>query len=156
MYTFERTITQVHVRYKQPRTLGTYAQAELGTSVRTHAKVQKVHQYTCEHNHSCTLRTPPRLSMPYTVHVNSVRAQARDSTQNRCIAQTVPAKDCTRTCTVCTPKHAGSRTLDASLELPLPSPVHVHAQGARHACALTSNRSTAEFPYTQTYTVYTR
>ena len=138
-----------------------------------------------KHKHSCTLRASLRMSMPNTVKVQAQDVRARTSTHvhyvrrpvcpchklymytysahpqapgpthKRCIAQAVHAKHCTRRCTVCTPKNAGSRTLGASLKLPMPNTVYVHVPGARHERALTSNRSTADFR-TRIRTVYTR
>ena len=106
---------------------------------------------TYKHKHSCTLRTPLRLYM-YTYRGH---AQARGSTHNRCIAQAVHVKQCTRTCTVCPPKHADFRTLGASLKPPMPNTLHVHVEGVRQARALTSNRSTAKLR-TLTRAMYTR
>ena len=138
-----------------------------------------------KHEHSRTQRASLRLSMPNTVqlqaqcvrtststHVHYVRRpgcscytlhmytrsmhdQACGPTHNRRIAQAVHSEHRTRACTRCSLEHADFRTLDASLKLPMPNTVHVHAQGARHARALTSNRSTAELSYTNMYDVDT-
>ena len=135
MDTCERTIgTLVHVRYKQPRTRGTHAQAELCTSVRIHAKVQKVHQYTCtlKHPRALTRCTVPVVHTKHctstSTHVHYVRrsgctcrtlykykysvyVQAQVLVYTTDAAQVVHTKHCTCTCTLCTPKHAGLRTI---------------------------------------------
>ena len=108
------------------------------------------YQTLYKHKHSRTLRTSLRLSMPNTVQVQaqcvrtststhvhyarrpdcschtlylytySVRAQARGPTHNRCIAQAVHAKHCTRTWySVYTHACGLPYIRDASLKLPM-------------------------------------
>ena len=118
VYTNERTIAPLHVRYKQPHTLGT--QTDLRTSVCTHTRNYK----------DTSVHGQPQAPMYTTcvaqaIHAKyctgtkySVRAQARGPSHDRCITQAVHAKCGTGTSTACEPKHAG--TIGASLRLFMP------------------------------------
>ena len=118
--------TLVHVRYKQPRIRGTHAQAKRCTSVRTHVKVQKVHQYTCKLKHPHTL-TRCTFLVILAEHCTSTST----FTYTRCVAQAVHAEHCTSRSTVCTYKHKHSCILRTPPRLSMPNTVHVYVQCTR-------------------------
>ena len=163
MYSCERTITPINVRYKQPRTLGTHAQPELGVSVRTHARCKK---YTSTRASSSTREHQPwpRSGCPYrtstSTHVHCVRrsgcscqtlykykysayVQAQALMYTTYAARAVHVIHCTCTRTVGIPKHAGLRTITASLRLSMSNTVHVRVQCARPSMQATYVRSIA-------------
>ena len=81
---------------------------------------------TYKHKHSCTLRTSPRLSMPYTAHVHVQRASSSTRAYAQLVhRQAVHAKHCTSTSTVRTYRHKHSCTLRTLPRLFMPYTVHV-------------------------------
>ena len=102
-----RTITSTHVHYVRRPGCPCHILYMYTYSVRAQARgpthnrciAQAVHAKHCtststvrtyKHKHSCTLRTPPRLSMPYTVHVHVQRAHP----STRAYAQSVHRPGC--------------------------------------------------------------
>ena len=120
---------QVQVQCAHPRSR---------THVQRRHRLGYPYQSLCKYKHSMHTHVHALCKYKHSMHTH-----VHAPTYNKCIAQDVHAKHCTRSRTGCTSTHAHSRTIGASLRGPMPNTVHIHVRGAR-STPLACNGYTAQ------------